>query len=321
MQPCPLVGGAIQSAQRIAPEAHTPSIRSLRENSSGRAALILRMRLFKRLKAVASSELSGADCFWYVVDEILERSGLSRSGPRVYRLRDGSIVSLRGGTTDSKVFDEVFIDRIYAPFADAVPDDRRPSVLVDLGANIGLSALFLDRRFGFDRVIAVEPDFDNLEVLRRNLDDNLSAPCESIQAFAGAERGFAKMLDAGYGAWGLRMGEASDSGIAVLALTEIVPKVPGGVLLKCDIEGAERFLFPQIEAWDERVSFIILELHTEFFTMEQLRAALDASQYEWQFHGGAESGAILAVFALERGARKLQSVSDSRNYSRGAAAV
>jgi hypothetical protein len=122
------------------------------------------------------------------------------------------------------------------------------------------------------------------------------------------------------------MGESAESGIPVLPLAEIVPSVPGGVLLKCDVEGAERFLFPQMEAWDHLVSFIILELHTEFFTMEQLREALDGSRYEWRMHGGAEEGAVLAVFALERGALKLQSAPlqsecDSRNYSRGAAAV
>lgn len=275
------------------------------------------MSVFHKLRRIAASDLAGADACWYVVDEILERAG-RRGGGRSYRLRDGSTVFLRPGTTDAKVFEEVFIDRIYAPFAAKV---KGPSVLVDLGANVGLSALFLAERLDFDRVIAIEPDEANLRALRRNLDDNLSVPCEAVQAFAGAERGYAKLLDSGYGAWGLRMGEAAESGVPVLPLEEIVPRVPGGVLLKCDIEGAERFLFPRIEAWDELVSFIILELHTEFFTMEQLFRALAESNYEWHLHGGAEPGALLAVFALERGARKLQSERDSRNLTRGAAAV
>jgi FkbM family methyltransferase len=275
------------------------------------------MRVFQKLLRIAKSDLAGVDAFWYVIDELLERAGMPTAG-RSYRLHDGSTVFLRAGTTDAKVFEEVFVDRIYAPFAKLV---KGPTVLVDLGANVGLSALFLERRLELDRVIAVEPDLDNLQALRRNLDDNLSAPCESIQAFAGAERGFAAVLDAGYGAWGLRMGEAAESGIPVLPLEEIAPRVPGGVLLKCDIEGAERFLFPRIEAWDHLVSFIILELHTEFFTMEQLFRSLAESHYEWHLHGGAEPGAVLAVFALERGALKLQSESDSRDYSGRAAAV
>jgi FkbM family methyltransferase len=281
------------------------------------------MALLHKLRRIAESELSRADALWYIVDEVLDRAGLQASG-RSYTLRNGASVFLRPNTTDSKVFEEVFIDRIYAPFADLVRS--KPSVLVDLGANVGLSALFLDRRLDFDRVIAVEPDFDNLQALHRNLDDNLRAPCDAMQAFAAAERGFAKVLDEGYGAWGFRMGEAADSGIPVLPLSEIIPSVPGGVLLKCDIEGAERYLFPQIESWDQLVSFIILELHTEFFTMHQLRDALESSRYEWRIHGEVPGDAILAVFALERGALKiqappLQSKSDSRNYSCGTATV
>ncbi|MEO5924394.1 MAG: FkbM family methyltransferase [Bryobacteraceae bacterium] len=270
------------------------------------------MRFFHKLRRIVKSDLARADVFWYLLDEVLERAGMQTS-ERSYRLRDGSTVFLRQGTTDGKVFEEVFIDEIYAPFV------RKAAVLVDLGANVGLSTLFLSRRIGFDQVVAVEPDFENLQALRRNLDDNLSVPCESMQAFAGAERGFAKVMDAGYGAWGLRMGESAASGIEVLPLAEIIPRGSGDVLLKCDIEGAERFLFPQIDTWDHLVSFVILELHTEFFTMEQLRAALRTSRYLWKIHGEVPEGAVLAVFGLERGA--LQSESDSRNYSRGAAAV
>ncbi len=273
------------------------------------------MRLFQKLRRILQSDLAGLDVLWYLLDEGLERAGL-RTSERSYRLRDGSTVFLRRGTTDCKVFDEVFIDRIYEPFAAAA---GRPPVLVDLGANVGLSILFLDRRIGFDHVVAVEPDFENLLALRRNLLDNLGVPCESIQAFAGGERGFAKVLDAGHGAWGLRMGESAEAGVTVLPLEAILPNVPGGVLLKCDIEGAEQYVFPQIARWDHLVSFIILELHTEFFTMEQLRQTLAASNYKWRVHGEVEEGAVLAVFGLERGV--LQSERDSRNYSRGAAAV
>ena len=277
------------------------------------------MRLFHKLRRIWTSDLAGLEVLWYLLDELAARAGL-QAVERSYRLRNGATVFLRQGTTDCKVFDEVFVDRIYEPFVAA---GGGSSVLVDLGANVGLSTLFLDRRIGFDHVVAVEPDYENLRALRRNLEDNLSVPCESIQAFAGGERGFAKVHDAGYGEWGLRMGDAAPSGISVMPLAEILPSVAGGVLLKCDIEGAERYLFPQITEWDHLVRFIILELHTEFFSIEQLHKALATSKYEWRFHGGAEPGAVLAVFGLERGSLRptLQSERDSRNYSRGAAAV
>lgn len=271
------------------------------------------------------SDLAGLDQVRYLVDKILEMAGMRARGSRVYRLQDGTWIHLRAGTTDSKVFDEIFIDQIYASFTNSIPYDQRSTVLVDLGANIGLSALFFERRLRFDRIIAVEPDSENVKALRRNL-ENAIAESTVIQAFAGGSRGFAKLDDAGYGAWGLRMGEASSEGVPVMLLADLVPEVPGGVLLKCDIEGAERYIFPQIAEWDSLVNFIILELHTEFFTWEQLKSALEVSNYEWRVHGRVEPGAVLAVLALERTARKmqpltLQSGSDSRSHSRGAATV
>ena len=107
-------------------------------------------------------------------------------------------------------------------------------------------------------------------------------------------------------------------------MREILPHTPEGVLLKCDIEGAEQLIFPEIAEWDQWVSYIILELHTEFFTAQQLQAALAKSRYEWHMHGSVPEKAVLAVLALERGALKaepLQSGSDSRSHSRGAAAM
>jgi FkbM family methyltransferase len=281
------------------------------------------MRLDK-LHRILTSDLIPLHRLLYLVDEVRERLGLISIAAREYRLIGGAHLFLRWNSTDAKVFDEVFFERIYQPFAEMIPSDSVPSVLVDLGANIGLSGLFLERLLGFEHIIAVEPDRANLRLLRQNLDANVSAEVTSLQAFAGGQRGYANLLDSGNGSWGLRMGEETDYGIPVLPLKEIIPSVPGGVLLKCDIEGAERHLFPRIAEWDELVSFIILELHTEFFSFAQLQKALEQSHYDWHVQGSVPEGAVLTVLALERGALKaepVQSGSDSRSHSRGAAAM
>jgi FkbM family methyltransferase len=275
------------------------------------------MRLAK-LRRIFRSDLSLPSRFRFVVDEIRDRLGLYALPLRNYRLTGGAKIYLRWGSTDSKVFDEVFLEKIYEPLAAAIPPDSMPDVLVDLGANIGLSSLFLCRMLGISHVVAVEPDRANLRTLRTNLEPNVSAEVTSIQAFAGAERGFANMHDAGYGSWGLRMGERADHGIPVLPMREILPHTPEGVLLKCDIEGAEQLIFPDIAEWEEWVSFIILELHTEFFTANQLLDALAKSRYEWHLHGVVAEGAVLAVLALERGALRVES---TPGRSRGAAAM
>ena len=232
---------------------------------------------------------------------------------------------LRYGSTDRRVFDEVFLEKIYARGLALVPSDDAPTILVDLGANIGLSTVFLARGLNLTRIVAVEPSPENFRVLLENTHD-LAGRTTALQVFAGAERGFANLVDAGYGAWGLRMGAASSWGTPVLPLNEILPDVPGArILLKCDIEGSERHLFRNLRDWEHLVDFIILELHTEFFTGAQLSRCLESSAFDWIVRGQFPTGAVLALLMLERSHKKQVALynrgDDSRDSSRGAAAV
>jgi len=285
---------------------------------------------FLKLRQLFRSDLAWFDRAVYLFDEAWDRyKGLPGTGVRRYRLRGGGAVFLRCGSTDRKVFDEVFLEQIYAPSLELLSADGVPTVLVDLGANIGLSTVYLARRMNLTRIIAVEPCPENFRMLVENTLENtqaLAGRCTVVQAFAGAERGFANLVDAGFGAWGMRMGAASTWGTPVLPLAEIVPDAPGArVLLKCDIEGSERHLFRSLRAWEEIVDFIILELHTEFFTAVELDRCLEESGYHWIRHGTVPRGALLAVIGLERARRKTAARynrgDDSRDSSRGAAAM
>ena len=285
---------------------------------------------FLKLRQLFRSDLAWFDRVFYLLDHAWDRyTGLPGTGVRRYRLRGGGAVFLRCGSTDRKVFDEVFLEQIYAASLDPLPSDGAPMVLVDLGANIGLSTVYLARRMNLTRIVAVEPCPGNFRMLVENTLENtqgLAGCCTVVQAFAGAERGFANLVDAGFGAWGMRMGAASTWGTPVLPLAEIVPDAPGArVLLKCDIEGSERHLFRSLRDWENIVDFIILELHTEFFTAAELDRCLEESGYYWIRHGTIAQGALLAVVALERARRKSPARynrgDDSRDTSSGAAAM
>jgi FkbM family methyltransferase len=73
-------------------------------------------------------------------------------------------VVLRTKTSDMQVFGQVFLERQYS----GLPI-RDPRVIIDAGANIGLASLFFLRKYPKARVIAVEPDPENLEVAEANL--------------------------------------------------------------------------------------------------------------------------------------------------------
>ena len=257
--------------------------------------------IVRKLRLIVRSELVGIDKLRYILNEP-NASGRG-AGLTTYRLRGGMSVALRKGTTDFKVFDEIFVERAYAPCVAGLPANLGPVTLIDLGANIGLSVLFLTRAVEVDAIIAVEPDPDNFRTLSENLRRaGLANRSIALRAFAGAEPACAELLDSGNGAWGMRMGALSDTGIPVLPLTGIADAVKAGatILLKCDIEGGERQLFLHIRDWDHLIRYIILELHTEFLSVEELLACLRSSDFRWTVHGSPLNGASIALLLLER---------------------
>jgi FkbM family methyltransferase len=264
------------------------------------------VRIARKLRLIAASDLVRRDQVRYA----LASAGWGRAGgDESYRLRGGGSTVLRKGTTDAKVFDEIFIERVYAPGLAALPGNLGHVTLIDLGAYTGLSALFFARELGIDQMIAVEPDADNFRQLSENLrSSGLAARCTPVHAFAGAGHAFAEVQDSGNGAWGMRMGPLSKAGTPVLPLTEIaaLAKTSAPIVLKCDIEGGERPLLMHVRDWDRLIQYIFLELHTEFLTTREMLACLESSRFEWTVRGTPEEDAVIAFYMLERGPPRLE---------------
>ena len=263
----------------------------------------------RKLWLIAASDLANFDKFRYVLHAAVRHAGVI-----TYRLRDGASVSLRNGSTDFKVFDEIFVERAYAPCLAGLPASLGRVTLIDLGANIGLSVLFIARALDVAGIIAVEPDPDNFRMLQENLRNAGLANCATaVRAFAGAEHAFAELRDSGNGAWGMRMGPLAESGTPVLPLAEIAGLAKNGapLVLKCDIEGSERQLFLKIRDWEHLIRYIFLELHTEFLSVQEMRACLESSSFEWTIQGAHQgtqpAGASIALLLLERGERRKHS--------------
>src|SRR5689334_12581239 len=62
-------------------------------------------------------------------------------------------VLLRLGTTDVAAFEHVFIQKEYDLLL-----ATEPSVIIDAGANVGMSAVYFAQRYPGAKIIAVEPD-------------------------------------------------------------------------------------------------------------------------------------------------------------------
>ena len=258
-------------------------------------------RVSRKLRLIAKSDLAWLDKLRY----LLPRPA------RTYRLRGGARVTLRPRTTDAKVFDEIFIEQVYAPCVEALAGDPGPFTLLDLGAYTGLSALFFARKLPrVDRIVAVEPDPANFRQLSSNLETTgLARRSTAVHAFAGAERSFAEVRDSGNGAWGMRMGPLSNTGTPVLPLPELISLAESDapVVVKCDIEGGEHALFLHIRDWEHLVRYIFLELHTEFLPLPELLACLDSSRFHWTVRGAPDQHAAITFCLLTRGEARAES--------------
>ena len=135
--------------------------------------------------------------------------------------------------------------------------------IVDLGANVGFSALYLSERYPEARIYAYEPDPEVLRVAERNLRGHPSI--ELRLAAAAAAEGTIELNRFPGGSWGTSMfvtfQEVTDSFAAkAVTLDSIIAELGGIDILKIDIEGAE---YDVLAASRElgRVGCIVGEVH------------------------------------------------------------
>lgn len=162
-----------------------------------------------------------------------------------YRLNRGDIQGIR----------EVWLDDAYR-----LPFPAPGGILVDLGANIGLTSVWLTRHYSISSMIAVEPDPANIAILSENFALN-GIRAEILQAAVGPEEGVAFFS---FSEWS-NLGHVSTSGtpVQVVSVPAIMEKFHLSEidLMKIDVEGAEQDLFLQKAEWLRKVRGIIIEFH------------------------------------------------------------
>jgi FkbM family methyltransferase len=153
----------------------------------------------------------------------------------------------------------VLVENIYREIVAA----GRTPLIIDCGANIGCSSLWLNARYPHAHIVAVEPAPDNFEILAANcshLDIDLR------QAGVAASDGRAHLTDPGGGGMGYRTADHGDGpAIDMVSIRTILASKPARhytpFLLKIDIEGAEKSLFQGNSADLAQFPLIILEPH------------------------------------------------------------
>jgi FkbM family methyltransferase len=141
--------------------------------------------------------------------------------------------------------------------------------ILDVGANIGVAALWLQGLLPHARVACVEPDVRNVPLATLNLEANGIAPVVLPYAVA-PRRGRMRL---GIGSDTAQSALEGDSPFAhahqrsveveVRRLPDLLDELgwPRVDVLKLDIEGTERDLLADAGDWLDRVGLMLLELH------------------------------------------------------------
>jgi FkbM family methyltransferase len=174
-------------------------------------------------------------------------------------------IHLRLRTSDVSLLDEIILNAEYA-----CETFSAPRVIIDAGANIGLASVFYANRYPRAKIIAIEPEQSNFDVLKKNTSHYSNVI--PVQGALWKEDKTLSIRDPGLGKWGFQTREEAEFGAGDCA------NVPGFALetlmkiydcacvdvLKIDIEGAEKEVFENSAPWIDRVGMIVIELHDRF---------------------------------------------------------
>ena len=162
---------------------------------------------------------------------------------------------------------------------------RKPKLLIDVGANIGLATYSLVNEFkSLKKVIGIEAEslnydmleanykqfnkmsldrivFEPIHALASNYSGSYVAPKKSINEFD------KKTTSSGTFRFSPTLKPTkNDIGIRSISLVEILSKknIKEGIIVKIDIEGGEKYLFEKNHDWLKKVLYVTIELHDRY---------------------------------------------------------
>jgi FkbM family methyltransferase len=188
---------------------------------------------------------------------LLDRARRVR-GPRSYRLRESGFgVRIEHRTNDVSALDEVWALGEYVPPPPIAArlDAAAPLRVLDLGAHVGLAALWFLARWPGSRVTSVEADPRHLASLREARALNPGQDWEIVAGVAANQPGTVRFRA------GLQMGSHVGGEGEALAAIDVLPLIAQADLVKCDVEGSEWALLADPRLAEGGPAVLVVEVH------------------------------------------------------------
>ncbi|GAB2496997.1 FkbM family methyltransferase [Algoriphagus taiwanensis] len=170
-------------------------------------------------------------------------------------------ITIRLQKTDLRVFDQIFLEENYQFFL----HEFNPKVIIDVGANVGYSAIWFSHKFKDAKVIALEPEEENFKVLKENC--QIYPNIFTLKKALWSESGRIWIKNSKSKSWSfetVKNKEKNSISIEAIDMRTLVQvyEINRIDLLKIDIEGAEKEIFEgEIDDWIKLVKCIMIETH------------------------------------------------------------
>ncbi|MBN2322297.1 MAG: FkbM family methyltransferase [Spirochaetes bacterium] len=175
---------------------------------------------------------------------------------------DGINIYIRTNTSDIYVAISSLFEKEY----DYIRADN-PKFIIDAGANIGTSSIFFAEKYPDARIIAMEPEESNFDLLLRNTRNYENIIAIKAAIWGASEKRTIKNQFSGH--WGytisdtLKRSESTGQNINCTTIGNIMEKY--GIekidILKMDIEGSEKNVLENSSNWIDSVEILTVELH------------------------------------------------------------
>lgn len=170
-------------------------------------------------------------------------------------------IIIRWNSSDVNVYYHTLIQKEYD-----FPFTINPANIIDAGANIGLSSVLLKKKYPSARVICIEPESGNFELLKRN-----TSGFEDVylhQNGLWSKSAYLNIINPNQSNWAFITQETDDENnydVHSVSIKDIMNQYEIDTIdiLKVDIEGSEMELFSRnAHEWLGATKLIIIEIHS-----------------------------------------------------------
>jgi FkbM family methyltransferase len=211
-------------------------------------------------------------------------------GIYIINLNDSYSIAMRDyGHSDILVYRQIFVKREYGIVFEILQQfgNQETIKIIDAGSNVGYTSVFFSRLSKNTKIVAIEPEPENIKILQKNIQINqlegqvdvlpLALSSDSAKKFTNS-RGFRDKLD-----WANVTIENVNGEIPAITVSEIMVMKTWDYIdfLKIDIEGHEKELFKSGSNYDflKYTKIIAIEVHEDVMSKSEIELILKSENF------------------------------------------